>query len=173
MTNLGQRRAILCCDVSADGFLVAGGTDFQGEDALILYWCVLYNMILSNSKAITVSNRDPRQPAAPLRAHSETHSDDITSLHFSSLPSSKDILSASSDGLLSISNAMEDDGDDATTHVSNWGTSISQAGWIHSPSSGKSKIWAASDMETFSSWSDEVCKGADQIDICPLPLAIA
>lgn len=36
--NLGKTRALLCCDVSSDGLTVAGGTDMEGDDALILYW---------------------------------------------------------------------------------------------------------------------------------------
>ena len=135
MTNLGQPRPILCCAVSDDGLTVAGGTDLQGEDAHIVYW-------------------DPRQPAAPLRTHSSTHSDDITDLHFSS--SSKTILSASSDGLVCTSDPYMDDEDEAVLHVGNWGCSVSQVGWIESSNTLNTKIWAASDMETFSTWSDEV-----------------
>lgn len=104
--------------------------------------------------------RDPRNAAAPLRTHASTHSDDITALHFLNTGSSPTVdspnilLSASSDGLVSTSNADEDDEDESVLHVGNWGCSISQAGWIH----GKAgpKIWASSDMETFSTWSDEV-----------------
>ncbi|KAF5388252.1 hypothetical protein D9615_000022 [Tricholomella constricta] len=110
----------------------------QGEDALIFYW-------------------DPRQPAAPLRTHSSTHSDDITTVSFaktgSGLPRNT-LLSASSDGLVSISNADEPDEDEAVLHVGNWGCSISQAGWNNTPTGPK--IWTASDMETFSTWSHEL-----------------
>ncbi|KAJ6538940.1 WD40-repeat-containing domain protein [Mycena capillaripes] len=134
MTNLGQARGLLCCDVSQDGLTVAGGTQLQGEDAHIVYW-------------------DPRQPAAPLRTHSSTHSDDITVLRFS--PDSPNIImSASTDGLISTSTADEDDEDEAVVHVGSWNCSVSQAGWIHSSSGAK--IWASSDMETFSTWSDEL-----------------
>ncbi|KAJ7162612.1 WD40-repeat-containing domain protein [Mycena crocata] len=134
MTNLGQAKALLCCDVSPDGLTVAGGTQLQGEDAHIIYW-------------------DPRQPAAPLRTHSSTHSDDVTILRFA--PDSPNVLmSASTDGLISTSTADEDDEDESVVHVGAWNTSVSQAGWIHSAS--KAKIWASSDMETFSTWSDEL-----------------
>lgn len=141
MTNLGGSRPLLCCDLSLDGLTVAAGTDLQGDEALILYW-------------------DPRQPAVPLRTHGSTHSDDITTLSFlnsghrPSFGPRHILLSASSDGLISTSNADEDDEDEAVLHVGNWGCSISQAGWMDSPSG--LKIWAASDMETFSTWSDEV-----------------
>ncbi|KAF8211539.1 WD40-repeat-containing domain protein [Mycena galopus ATCC 62051] len=134
MTNLGQARALLSCDVSQDGLTIAGGTQLQGEDAHIVYW-------------------DPRQPAAPLRTHSSTHSDDVTVLRFS--PDSPNVLmSASTDGLISTSTANEDDEDEAVVHVGSWNTSVSQAGWMHASSGAK--IWAHSDMETFSTWSDEL-----------------
>ncbi|KAF9004783.1 WD40-repeat-containing domain protein [Cyathus striatus] len=120
--------------------LVVAGTELQGEDALILYW-------------------DPRKPNAPIRTHSSTHSDDITVLAFdktsSSASSSNLLLSASSDGLLSLSNPEEDDEDEAVLQVGNMGCSISQAGWIDA-SVGKARVWAASDMETFATWSDEM-----------------
>ncbi|KIK68593.1 hypothetical protein GYMLUDRAFT_36052 [Collybiopsis luxurians FD-317 M1] len=139
MTDLGKSRPILSFDVSPDGYTVAAGTELQGDDALILYW-------------------DPRQPAAPLRTHSSTHSDDITVLHFS--PDRPGVLlSASSDGLISLSNADEPDEDEAVVHVGNFGCSVSQAGWMPDGS----RIWAASDMETFSTWSEELdlCQSHD------------
>jgi WD repeat-containing protein 89 len=98
--------------------------------------------------------RDPRNPAAPLRSHASTHSDDITTLHFSQSSSQNILLSASSDGLISTSNASEEDEDEAVLNVGNWGCSVSQAGWINAEA--RPKIWAASDMETFSTWSNEV-----------------
>ncbi|KAF8624582.1 hypothetical protein AX15_005804 [Amanita polypyramis BW_CC] len=117
---------------------VAAGTDLRGEDAYIHYW-------------------DPRKPSAPLRTHGSTHSDDITTLSFSSLTSEKIVLSGSSDGLVSLSNADEEDEDEAIIHVANWGCSISQAGWIPGPNGqGGASIWAASDMETFSTWTSEL-----------------
>jgi hypothetical protein len=105
--------------------------------------------------------RDPRQPATPLRAHTSTHSDDITTLSFAP---SRDpetncniILSGSTDGLLSTSNADEDDEDEAVIQVGNWGCSIAQAGWIHNDDPQKASIWAGGDMETFSTWKSDVC----------------
>nr|GAT46200.1 WD40 repeat-like protein [Mycena chlorophos] len=136
MTNLGNTRGLLCADVSADGLTVVGGTQLQGEDAHIIYW-------------------DPRQPAVPLRTHSSTHSDDITVVRFS--PDNPDLLlSASTDGLISTSTATEDDEDEAVVHVGFWGCSVSQAGWIYSSANAPVKIWGHSDMETFSTWSDEL-----------------
>lgn len=112
-------------------------------------------------------DRDPRQPSTPIRSHTSTHSDDITSLSFFPQNSARNILlSASTDGLLCTSFADEDDEDEAIIQVANWGSSISQAGWIR-PSYPQSidtpqpAIWAASDMETFSTWTSEV--GQQQI----------
>ena len=103
--------------------------------------------------------RDARNPAVPVRTHTYTHSDDITAVHFlRSRPShsnSNILLSISSDGLLSTSNADEPDEDEAGMYVGNWGCSIAQAGWIHGRS-GSPAVWASSDMETFSTWSHEV-----------------
>jgi len=31
-------RAVLCCDASSDGNIVAAGTELADEDAFILYW---------------------------------------------------------------------------------------------------------------------------------------
>lgn len=153
MTNLGQSRGILCCDVSPDGLTVAGGTQLQGEDAHIVYWSALILFLLFDFFIDFIFGRDPRQPAAPLRTHSSTHSDDITVLGFS--PNSPNVLmSASTDGLISTSTANENDEDEAVVHVGFWNTSVSQAGWMHTSSGAK--IWAHSDMETFSTWSDEV-----------------
>ncbi|KAL4082095.1 WD40-repeat-containing domain protein [Scleroderma yunnanense] len=135
------RRPLLCCDASNDGFLVAAGTDLQKDDAFILYW-------------------DPRNPAAPLRSHGSTHSDDITAVHFGRTPLSANLLfSASSDGLISISDAKEADEDEAVTHVGNWGCSVSQGGWIYD--SKEPHFWTASDMETFGYWSSELDKLQD------------
>ncbi|KAJ3748832.1 WD40-repeat-containing domain protein [Lentinula detonsa] len=132
MTDLGKSRAFLSFDVSLDGYTLAAGTELQGEDASVLYW-------------------DPRQPNTPLRTHTSTHSDDITAVHFS--PSRPGVLlTASSDGLISLSNSDELDEDEAVINVGNWGCSISQAGWL----SNGSHIWCASDMETFSTWSEEL-----------------
>lgn len=101
-------------------------------------------------------DRDPRNPVAPLRTHGSTHSDDITTVQFGRAPSNATMLfSASSDGLISISDAQEGDEDEAVIHVGNWGCSISQGGWIYD--SKEPHFWTASDMETFGYWSSEVC----------------
>ncbi|KAI0637917.1 WD40 repeat-like protein [Trametes polyzona] len=149
-SSAGTVRGLLSCDVSADGLTIAAGTELQGDDASILYW-------------------DPRSPAAPLRVHSSTHSDDITALHFyrpasSTVPNTGNLLlSASSDGLVCTSNADEADEDEAGVHVGNWGCSIAQAGWLRDRE-GRPAAWASSDMETFSVWTTELDRIQD-VDI--------
>ncbi|KAI9466692.1 WD40 repeat-like protein [Lactarius psammicola] len=135
----GKQRTLLSCDVSSDGLTVAAGTELQQDDALVLYW-------------------DPRHPSAPLRKHTSTHSDDITTVSFSrsSERSRNLLLSGSTDGLVCISNAEESDEDEAVLHVGNLGSSISQAGWIGAGNGTRKGVWAATDMETFSLWSDEL-----------------
>ncbi|KJA14648.1 hypothetical protein HYPSUDRAFT_48952 [Hypholoma sublateritium FD-334 SS-4] len=144
LTNPGKKQALLSCDVTLDGMTVAGGTDLntKTEEASIVYW-------------------DPRQPTTPLRSHDSTHSDDITTLSFAPTRDAETncnvILSGSSDGLLCTSNADEDDEDEATINVGNWGCSISKAGWTHNGSDpDKATIWAGSDMETFSTWKGDL-----------------
>lgn len=158
VTNLGNTSlGLLSCDASPTGDLIAAGSEFQGQDSFILYWYVAPS---NPSYHTSTTNRDPRQPAVPIRTHSSTHSDDITTLSFHpSTFSPPLLLSGSSDGLLSISNAKEDDEDETVIHVGAWGPSVSQSGWYTNPDNNTSLgIWAASDMETFSLWSDQVRK---------------
>ncbi len=157
----GRQRPLLSCDASANGLTVAAGTELQGDDALILYWWVTRILSIRASLLMCLI-RDPRFPAAPLRTHAYTHSDDVTAVHFSkdhisleSHHSNSILLSASSDGLLCTTKAEENDEDEAGLHVGNWGCSIAQCGWVQG-SSGAPGIWAASDMETFSVWTREV-----------------
>lgn len=112
--------------------MIAAGTVLAGDDTSIHFW-------------------DARKPTVPIFSHTSTHSDDITSLHFHPTESDR-LLSASSDGLLSITNSAEKDEDEAIEHVANWGCSVAQAGWYHDG------VWAASDMETFSLWTSELDK---------------
>ncbi|KAH8113298.1 WD40 repeat-like protein [Phellopilus nigrolimitatus] len=138
MLTTGRKAGLLSCDASPNGFLVAAGTVLQGDDASILYW-------------------DPRNPVAPLRRHSSTHSDDITAVHFAHSGSTAALLSASTDGLVCTSNPLEEDEDEASLSVGNWGCSISKAGWVHGGDSANGpKVWAVSDMETISMWSDDL-----------------
>ena len=135
MQVAGKKVSLLSCDASSDGLTVAAGSALQGEDASIVYW-------------------DPRNPAAPLRKHNETHSDDITAVRFTRSGSEEILLSASTDGLLCTTNPGEDDDDEAGLNVGNWGCSIAKAGWIEGGNGPKA--WASSDMETVSLWDAEV-----------------
>lgn len=79
------------------------------------------------------------------------------------------LLSGAADGLLSISNILEHDEDEAVVHMVNWGCSIARAGWYKRRAStgshkeethgqGKTtdwQVWSASDMETFALWTPE------------------
>ncbi|KAF9563335.1 WD40 repeat-like protein [Agrocybe pediades] len=135
MTNPGKKYPLLCCDVSQNGMTVAAGSDLQGEEAVLVYW-------------------DPRKSTTPLRTHTSTHSDDITTVAFG--PQNV-LLSGSADGLICTSNADEDDEDESTIQVGNWGCSVSQVGWIQGVSDPDSAaIWASSDMETFSTWKSDL-----------------
>ncbi|RXW19847.1 hypothetical protein EST38_g6001 [Candolleomyces aberdarensis] len=157
------------CDISANGWTVAAGSELQGDDAIISYW-------------------DPRNPTTPLRTHTSTHSDDVTVVSFAppgytvnpaSSPGPNDdsedaemasasqlseasvssssnkllLLTGSTDGLLNVSDAYEEDEDEAVILTANWGCSIAQAGWVGEKGEG---VWAGSDMETFSTWSSEL-----------------
>lgn len=126
---------------------------YTGSRLLFSTMCIPH---MFNSKTtLTCSSRDPRNPIAPLRRHVETHSDDVTAVHFSHSGSTEVLLSASTDGLLAISNPNESDEDEAGIQMQNWGCSVSRAGWINGPSSGP-RVWASSDMETLSIWNEEV-----------------
>mgnify|MGYP001484227661 CR=1 FL=1 len=114
-----------------------------------------------------MEHRDPRKPGAPLLSHTSTHSDDVTVVSFAPSGYSIDpddsematsqgeskqlLLSASTDGLIAISDAREKDEDEAVLLTANMGCSVAQAGWI-----GNEGVWAASDMETFSTWTASV-----------------
>jgi WD40 repeat protein len=121
--------------MSSDGYTIATGTELGGDDSCILFF-------------------DIRSPAAPLRSHSQTHSQDITVVKFAS--NARTLLSASSDGLLCTSDPDQPDEDEAGIHVGNWGCSIAQAGWLDDNANRAPAVWAASDMETFSLWTTEV-----------------
>lgn len=81
------------------------------------------------------------------------------------------VLSGSTDGLVCISNAEESDEDEAVLHVGNLGSSISQAGWIGAGNGTRTGVWAATDMETFSLWSDEA-RGTMHLVLLKAPDAI-
>ncbi|TFK96347.1 WD40-repeat-containing domain protein [Pterulicium gracile] len=136
--STSPRRAILSFDISQDKSTIAAGTELAQQEAHIIFF-----------------STDPESTDAhPGWVHTSTHSDDVTCLNF--LGSSSQILSASTDGCLCISDASVKDEEEAVLSTSNWGCSIAQAGVIDDE-----LIWAGSDMETFSVWSIELDKIAD------------
>ena len=94
--------------------------------------------------------------------HSSTHSDDITALHFHPI-SSRALLSASTDGLISISDALEPDEDESVQEVANWGCSVAKANWYSN--GGGYNVWASSDMETFGLWKENVSLSRAERDV--------
>jgi WD40 repeat protein len=131
----GRPRAFLCVDGADDEHTLAAGTALEGDDALVHIF-------------------DTRSPGGALRSHSQTHSEDVATVRFA--PGRRLLLSAGTDGLVCTSDPDQDDEDEAGVHVGNWGCSVARAGWIEGAQPGKPAVWAASDMETFSLWSEEV-----------------
>ncbi|KZO98120.1 WD40 repeat-like protein [Calocera viscosa TUFC12733] len=130
--GFGKRTALLSVGAACDGVLVAAGTELVGDDAFVHFW-------------------DLRNPGKVLYSHSSTHSDDITCLSFHPSDPAQ-LLSASTDGLVSLTNAREADEDEAVVQVGNWGTSVARAGW----DGAGTRVWARSDMETVSLWDGEL-----------------
>ncbi|KAG8931994.1 hypothetical protein FRC02_001808 [Tulasnella sp. 418] len=143
LTLLGLRSpnqaGFLSFDLSADGSLLATGTELKGDGAPILFW-------------------DIRKPKEPLYIHAMTHSDDVTVLEFSSAANSNQelLLSGSSDGLLSISSPREQDEEEAVSQVGNWRCSVSKCGWAGQDSAGQPLVWSVSDMESFATWNHQM-----------------
>lgn len=132
---------------------------------------------------IPANLRDTRNPSQPLYTHSSTHSDDIT--HLSLLPPTSSflppasgaagptperlLLSASTDGLVALSDVHEADEDEAGLCAENFGESLADAGWYVRDSRGKGKgkgkgmagmelrVWGRSDMDALGVW--EVGRG--------------
>ncbi|KAG8961522.1 hypothetical protein FRC03_005287 [Tulasnella sp. 419] len=134
-----NQAGFLSFDLSADGSLLATGTELKGDGAPILFW-------------------DIRKPKEPLYIHAMTHSDDVTVLEFSSAANSNQelLLSGSSDGLLSISSPREQDEEEAVSQVGNWRCSVSKCGWAGQDSAGQPLVWSVSDMESFATWNHQM-----------------
>ncbi|KAF8759498.1 WD40 repeat-like protein [Rhizoctonia solani] len=136
-TATGQNRPLSSFAVSPDGWTIAAGAEL-GVD-----------------------------PQAPVPSEAgNTHSDDITQLEFHPILGNGSpgglLLSSSADGLLTVTSADEPNEDEAVLSVGNWNTSIARVGWtvrreeILANDQMNFKIWAASDMQTLSVWSEEV-----------------
>jgi WD40 repeat protein len=101
-----------------------------------------------------------RNATQPTHVSTSAHSDDITSLAFH--PSKPHVLlSGSTDGLLCTTDIREPNEDESGLHVGNWGCSIAKAGWTGARDGSQHDIWAHSDMQTLSTWSEEVRFPAD------------
>ncbi|KAF9509855.1 hypothetical protein BS47DRAFT_1300911 [Hydnum rufescens UP504] len=140
--QFNEKRAILGFDVSSDGVCLATGTELKGDEAHILFW-------------------DVRNADAPTHVNTSAHSDDITAVSFH--PNTPDIvLTASTDGLLCTTDVRELDEDESGIQVGNWGCSVNSVGWtdvsegLGSSTKASKHIWAHSDMQTVSLWSDEL-----------------
>lgn len=163
----GQTRPLVSFAVSPDGWTIAAGTELGVDpaapspseaemDAPIIFW-------------------DVRNPTTPKWIHTSTHSDDVTQLEFhptlgSGSPGGM-LLSASADGLLALTSIDEPNEDEAVHFVGNWNTSIAHVGWtvrqeeIMGGDPMNFKVWAASDMQTLSVWSDELALEHDYGDL--------
>ncbi|KAL7421002.1 hypothetical protein Q5752_003886 [Cryptotrichosporon argae] len=132
--------------------LVVAGTELVSAEAHIMFW-------------------DPRNTKAAVYQHSSTHSDDIT--HLSFLPPTASyigparahparlLLSASTDGLVALSDPYEADEEEAVGAADNWGQSIADAGFF--AHRGKGRVWARSDMDEVATWS--VGAGDDGLEL--------
>ena len=124
---------------------------------------VLVRLVSTLGRPYLHPNRDKRNPQRPLGMHTSTHSNDINLLSFNTSKPQL-LLSGAADGLLSITDVLEMDEDEAVIHMGNWGCSIARAGWMSTSSRGiasslEPAIWSASDMETMALWSEEVVWG--------------
>lgn len=93
------------------------------------------------SYLVTKTPRDARNPSTPLRTYTDSHNDTITTLHFHPTRPST-LLSAATDGLVSLFNASHADEDDAIIQVLNHYSAVQHAGF-------------ATDNEVYAVSSDE------------------
>jgi hypothetical protein len=110
-----------------------------------------------------------RNVAAPTHISTSAHSDDITSLTFHPTKSHV-LLSGSTDGLLCTTHTREHDEDESGLHVGNWGCSIAKAGWTGVGDRAQPAVWAQSDMQTLSTWSEEVRRSGVNIRVLSLTI---
>lgn len=156
--TVNDQRAILSFDISSDGTCIAAGTELKGDAAHIVFWCVRSS--LYRCKRLDTIDRDVRNSSAPTHVNESAHSDDITAAHFHSRTPHL-LLTASTDGLLCTIDVREQDEIESGIQVGNWGCSVNSVGWTDSVLGGgkpmaSSRVWAHSDMQTVSLWSDEV-----------------
>lgn len=171
----GKTTPLLSLANAPEHHLLAAGTELTNHEASIVYWCVWdfspYCALMPETDAnLSLSARDPRAPKTPLYQHTTIHSDDITtlafappSLHGLSFPlepaspsdeprpppkTSAILLSGSTDGTLSLTDAREADEDEAQLGVANVNVSVADAGWTGSGWG----VWGRDDMDGVSVW---------------------
>ena len=132
--------------------LVVAGTELGDDDPFILYW---YRLLwLSIPKCTIFLNLS--QGSSPTNSSSLYTFLNPFWWHYNHIVSSRRVIA--SHPLRFIRWSPHHFKYEAMLHVRSWGTSISQADWYCSSANLSSYgVWAASDMETFSLWSDEVC----------------
>ncbi|QRW02060.1 WD40 repeat protein [Ceratobasidium sp. AG-Ba] len=146
----GQTRPLVSFAVSPDGWTIAAGAE------------------LGRTRPHRYLAKQRRMPPLFL-GH------DVTQLEFhptlgSGAPGGL-LLSASADGLLALTSVDEPNEDEAVQYVGNWNTSIAHVGWTVRPEEIAGgdpmnfKVWAASDMQTLSVWSDELALEHDYGDL--------
>ncbi len=108
--------------------------------------------------------RDMRNTKEPAYSHNCTHSDDITHLSllpststYLNVPTSSDIpdrllFSASTDGLVALSNMKQTDEEEALIAAESWGQSIAAASTYVVKGKNGMSVWARSDMDAVATW---------------------
>lgn len=182
-------RTLPLLSVAAEGeYAVMGGTELVSSEAHVMFWSVpsLHpSLTMTRVEALT-DPRDTRNTSSPSHIHSSTHSDDITSL--SLLPPSRSflssstlpippvlLLSASTDGLLALSDPRQTDEDEALLSSANWGVSVARAGSFvrasPSTSGGPVCVWARSDIDSVGMWEVGLGKGDEGEDQLEMTLS--
>lgn len=157
--------------------LVVAGTELTSYESHIMYWYVIsLNVPPQRVNIANNPRRDIRNSSSPLYTHSSTHSDDITHLQFlpttstflPSLPATATstnptppllLMSASTDGLVALTNPKESDEEEAFYGAEALNGSVAKAGWYWADiGTGKQrrrgvKVWARSDMDSVGTWS--------------------
>jgi hypothetical protein len=176
---------VLALAVSERDHLVICGTELVSSEAHILFWYVASSHRMHTPHRLSLplhgvntpadATRDTRNAKEPAYTHSSTHSDDIT--HLSLLPSSSTflppsaniplpqslLLSASTDGLVALSDLKETDDEEALKAAESWGQSVAAAGTY--TVGGQMRVWARSDMDAVATW--EIGKGDDEeLEVC-------
>lgn len=123
-------------DINCNDHVICAGTEKVDDDALLVFWDARIN------------SQDLSTGRDPLGTYSETHSDDITQVHFH--PSNPNmVVSGSTDGLVNVFDINVDNEEDALVTTCNSVSSVSCIGW-----SGKDykQIYCMTHDEGFCWW---------------------